>query len=249
MSEVRGLLCKCLIRRRTHPLRSLSIPHEFVLWEQELLFLFDLKGNHMMRVRINGEYTEINCASVPRFVDLIELLKVSIDPEHMMTSILIDGRELSDEEWSQNTAQLRGEVLDVQTGFPEAYVADRIQDASRVVRSCFFEFRDARKGFQDGDMVTGNQRLKSAVDTLRAFFEWYGTLLQLVPTPKRSKLDITPQVQEISDTCKKICQQQLYQSWWALGESLEKELEPKLDKLEDVCRRAARDAQAPAPAM
>jgi hypothetical protein len=203
----------------------------------------------MMRVRINGEYTDINCASVPRFVDLIELLKVSIDPEHMMTSILIDGRELSDEEWSQNTAQLCGEVLDVQTGFPEAYVADRIQDSSRVVRSCFFEFRDARKGFQDGDMVTGNQRLKSAVDTLRAFFEWYGTLLQLVPTPKRSKLDITPQVQEISDTCKKICQQQLYQSWWALGESLEKELEPKLDKLEDVCRRAARDAQDPAPAM
>lgn len=203
----------------------------------------------MMRVRINGEYTDINCASVSRFVDLIELLKVSIDPEHMMTSILIDGRELSDEEWSQNTAQLHGEVLDVQTGFPEAYVADRIQDASRVVRSCFFEFRDARKGFQDGDMMTGNQRLKSAVDTLRAFFEWYGTLLQLVPTPQRSKLDITPQVQEISDTCKKICQQQLYQSWWALGESLEKELEPKLDKLEDVCRRAARDVQAPAPAM
>jgi len=198
------------------------------------------KGNHMLRVRINGEYTDVNCTSVPRFTDLIELLKVSIDPEHMMTSILIDGRELSDEEWSQSTAQLSGEVLDIQTGLPENYVADRIQDASRVVRSCFFEFRDARKGFQDGDMVTGNKRLKSAVDTLRAFFEWYGTLLQLVPTPKRSKLDITPQVQEISETCKKICQQQLYQSWWALGESLEKELEPKLDKLEDFLRKFER---------
>ena len=185
----------------------------------------------MLRVRINGEYTDVNCTSVPRFTDLIELLKVSIDPEHMMTSILIDGRELSDEEWSQSTAQLSGEVLDIQTGLPENYVADRIQDASRVVRSCFFEFRDARKGFQDGDMITGNKRLKSAVDTLRAFFEWYGTLLQL------------------SETCKKICQQQLYQSWWALGESLEKELEPKLDKLEDACRRAARDIQPAAPAM
>jgi len=203
----------------------------------------------MLRVRINGEYTDVNCSSVPRFTDLIELLKVSIDPEHMITSILIDGREFSDEEWSQNTAQLAGEVLDIQTGQPETYVADRIQDASRVVRSCFFEFRDARKGFQDGDMITGNKRLKSAVDTLRAFFEWYGTLLQLVPTPKRSELDITPQVQEISETCKKICQQQLYQSWWALGESLEKELEPKLDKLEDVCRRAARDLQPATPAL
>lgn len=203
----------------------------------------------MLRVRINGKYTDINCTSVARFTDLIELLKMSIDPEHMMTSILIDGRELSDEEWSQSTAQLTGEVLDIETGLPEDYVVDRIQDASRVVRSCFLEFRDARKGFQDGDAVTGNKRLKSAVDTLRAFFEWYGTLLQLVPTPKRSKLDITPQVQEISETCKQICQQQLYQSWWAVGESLEKELEPKLDKLEDVCRRAARDIQPAAPAM
>ena len=34
----------------------------------------------------------------------------------------------------------------------------------------------------------------------------------------------------------KMSQQQLYQSWWALGETLEKELEPKLDKLEDFCR-------------
>ncbi|MEN9846191.1 MAG: hypothetical protein RIS36_1338 [Pseudomonadota bacterium] len=203
----------------------------------------------MVRVRINGKYTDINCTSVARFTDLIELLKMSIDPEHMMTSILIDGRELSDEEWSQSTAQLTGEVLDIETGLPENYVADRIQDASQVVRSCFLEFRDARKGFQDGDAVTGNKRLKSAVDTLRAFFEWYGTLLQLVPTPKRSKLDITPQVQDISETCKQICQQQLYQSWWAVGESLEKELEPKLDKLEDVCRRAARDIQPAAPAM
>jgi hypothetical protein len=50
-------------------------------------------------------------------------------------------------------------------------------------------------------------------------------------------------VTEISETCKKICQQQLYQSWWALGESLEKELEPKLDKLEDACRKAAREVQ------
>jgi hypothetical protein len=115
-----------------------------------------------------------------------------------------------------------------------------------VVRSCFFEFRDARKGFQDGDTVSGNKRLKVAVDTLRAFFDWYGTLVQLVSETKRGRLDISPQVTEISETCKKICQQQLYQSWWALGESLEKELEPKLDKLEDACRRAARDIQASA---
>jgi hypothetical protein len=186
---------------------------------------------------------------VPRFADLIELIKASIDPEHMITFVQIDNRELTDDEWVKSVAQISGEILDVKTGNPEEYVAERIQDASTVVRSCFLEFRDARKGFQDGDMQVGNKRLKIAVDTLRAFFEWYGTLLQLVPEMKRDRLDISTEVQDISETCKKICQQQLYQSWWALGESLEKDLEPKLDKLEDVCRRVARDVQAPATAV
>jgi hypothetical protein len=201
----------------------------------------------MVRVSINGRFEEMNLENVPRFTDLLELVKSQIDPEHMITSILLDGRDLTDEEWSQTVAELRGNHLELQTGHPDAYVSEKMQDASRVVRSCFFEFRDARKGFQDGDTVNGNKRLKVAVDTLKAFFDWYGTLVQLVSETKRDKLDITPQVTDISETCKKICQQQLYQSWWALGESLEKELEPKLDKLEDACRRAAKEVQISAP--
>jgi len=197
----------------------------------------------MVRVSVNGRYEDMNLENVPRFTDLLELIKSQIDPEHMITSILLDGRDLSDEEWGQKLGELRGETLQVETGHPEIYVSDKMQDASRVVRSCFFEFRDARKGFQDGDTMTGNKRLKVAVDTLKAFFDWYGTLVQLVSDTKREKLDITPQVTEITETCKKICQQQLYQSWWALGESIEKELEPKLDKLEDACRKVAREAQ------
>jgi hypothetical protein len=203
----------------------------------------------MLKIRINSEFTDIDATDVARFADLVELIKASIDPEHMITFIQIDGREVTDDEWVKSVSQISGDVLDVKTGNPEEYVADRIQDASTVVRSCFLEFRDARKGFQDGDMQAGNKRLKVAVDTLRAFFEWYGTLLQLVPEIKRDRLDISTQVQDISETCKKICQQQLYQSWWALGESLEKDLEPKLDKLEDVCRRVARDIQMPSTSV
>jgi hypothetical protein len=201
----------------------------------------------MIRVSINGQYVDMCITNTLQFTDLLELVKARIDPEEMITAITVDGRELSDDEWNQCVAQLSGTTLEILTGHPDTYVSDKLQDASRVVRSCFFEFRDARKGFQDGDTIVGNKRLKVAVDTLRAFFDWYGTLVQLVSETKRGQLDISPQVTEISETCKKICQQQLYQSWWALGESLEKELEPKLDKLEDACRRAARQIQVAAP--
>lgn len=202
----------------------------------------------MLQVSINGEDAQLDIENVGRFSDLVELLKATIDPDHMITTILLDERELTDDEWTKAINQFGDAHVTISTGRPEEYVSQRISEASKVVRSCYLEFRDARKGFQDGDMQIGNKRLKVAVDTLRAFFEWYGTLMQLVPEQKRDQLDISPQVRDISETCKKICQQQLYQSWWALGESLEKDLEPKLDKLEDACRRVAKQIQPGASA-
>lgn len=196
-----------------------------------------------MKIRINGKEAQLSVDGLPRFTDVIELIKASIDPDHILTGIFINEREVQEDEWAMTVTQMADVTIDVTSGSAESYVSERLDDAPNVVRSCFLEFRDARKSFQDGDMQTGNRRLKVAVDTLRAFFEWYGTLMQLVPEANRSKLDITPQVKDISETCKRICQQQLYQSWWALGESLEKELEPQLDKLEDVCRRAAKQAE------
>lgn len=201
----------------------------------------------MIKVFINEVDAELECESSFRFVSLVELVKSQIDPEHMITAILVDDRELSEEEWNMTLGEFQGEQLSFYTGNPDEYVAQRLQSAPGVVRTCFFEFRDARKEFQDGANQEGNQRLKVACDTLRAFFDWYGTLVQISSEPKRGQLDISTQVVEISETCQKICEQQLYQSWWALGESLEKDLEPQLDKLEDICRRAARQITDAAP--
>jgi hypothetical protein len=45
----------------------------------------------MIRVKINGNYSDGLPGNAARFTDLIELIKTEIDPEHMITSILIDG--------------------------------------------------------------------------------------------------------------------------------------------------------------
>ena len=85
-------------------------------------------------------------------------------------------------------------------------------------------------------MQAGNQNLIKAVNTLQAFFQWYSSMVVLLPPEERQAWKIEDQVNELSDTCKRICQQQLYQSWWALGETIKTQLEPQLDKLEDFCR-------------
>ena len=191
----------------------------------------------MVSVRINGSDSALKADGLGSIAEVIELIKASIDPEHMITTLNLNGKELEDSDWSATTKQYETVVLEVETGTPKEFVSTRLGMAWQIVRSLYNEFRDARKLFQAGNMMGGNKKLMGAVNTARAFFEWYGSMMNLVPEAERSAYDIIPQVTEISEVCKRLCQQQLYQSWWAIGETLEKDLEPKLDGLEDHCRK------------
>jgi hypothetical protein len=193
----------------------------------------------MKAIRINGQASEINPSGLTTVAELIELIKGVIEPEHMITNILLDGRDLQEADWSSGITKFSTSVLEIETGLPEEYVADRISLSPQIIQACYLSFRDARKCFQDGKMQDGNKKLVQAVAGLKAFFEWYGTLLNLVSEPTRQAFSIESQVTGLMVISKKICQQQMYQSWWAIGETIKNELEPELDKLEDHCRGLA----------
>lgn len=200
----------------------------------------------MKSVIINGQESGINGEGLPRVSDLIELIKNSIDPDHMITSLLIDGRELAEEDWGAVTSRFETSIIEVETGSPESFFHGRLTSAPDVIQNCFLNFRAARKLFQQGLSQEGNQRIVIAVNTLQAFFEWYTALLELLSEHERPQYKLEGELESITTACKKICQQQLYQSWWALAESIEQELEPALDALEDklslFIRRTAEQA-------
>ena len=193
-----------------------------------------------MIVKINGRETSINTTGLQRMTDFVELVKSIIDPEHMITALLADGQELSENDWIASVSQFDGATVEIETGKPEEYVYRRLETSADIISQCYMAFRTARKDFQAGAMQEANRKLLSGVNTLREFFSWYGTLLELLDVEKRKAFDISEPVREITETCKTLCQQQLYQSWWAIGETLEKKLEPELDKLEDFCRKMTR---------
>ena len=198
----------------------------------------------MVSVRINGEVSGIRTEGLPKVTDLIELVKASIDPDHMITAISIDGGPVSDEVWNGSILAVQNSVFDFLTGTPLQYVSEQLLRSPAAAQACYVQFRDARKTFQGGDTTGGNQKLIIATDTLKAFFDWYVMLMQLLPESQREALSIEQNAAEIMNSCKGICQLQLYKSWWALGESIQNELEPLIDKLEDRCRQISNDFQS-----
>jgi hypothetical protein len=191
----------------------------------------------MVSVRINGSDSSVGGANSVKLTDLVELIKSSIDPEHMITSIRIDGRDLNDDDWDAPMTRFGTGVIEVDTGAPDDFVNSRLKMAGDLMQTVYMCFRDSRKCFQNGNMQEGNLKMIRAVNDLKAFFAWYSSIIALAPKENQARYSITSNIDSITTICKRICQQQLYQSWWALAETIEKELEPALDKLEDFCRK------------
>jgi hypothetical protein len=192
----------------------------------------------MVAVRVNGSEAPVASNPGMRVTDLVELIKNSIDPAHMVTTVKVNGGELEAEEWDYALDKFGPTpIFEFDTGTPGDYVKARVQIAPMLIQAIYMGFRDARKSFQSGDMQSGNKAIFEAVNDLKAFLEWYHSLCELVKETDQNAFSITTPVEEITTVCKKICQQQLYQSWWALGETIAKELEPALDRLEDFFRK------------
>src|SRR4051812_26968358 len=105
----------------------------------------------MTQIRINGEESGVKGTPGLRVVDLVELIKTNIDPDHMITNILLNGRELEEKEWYLTLQQFGDTaIFEVDTGSPAEYVTSRLGQAADVVRACYIDFRDSRKLFQSG---------------------------------------------------------------------------------------------------
>ena len=59
----------------------------------------------MRAITVNGQDAGTRAEGLSNMGEVIELLKSMIDPEHMITSITLDGRELSDADWNASTGQ------------------------------------------------------------------------------------------------------------------------------------------------
>ena len=188
----------------------------------------------MESIKINGEEWTAPIQNSLKMTELVELIKSTIDPSQIITGILLNGKDLEEADWNGYVSDYQTNVLEIETDTLEHYIEDTISLCPNIITQCYLQFRRARKLFQNGESFDANKKLVDATKALKSFFDWYSTLLTLMTDEQKEKYDLKDHVEKIFETCKKVCQQQLYQSWWALGELLEKELEPELDDLEDV---------------
>jgi hypothetical protein len=196
----------------------------------------------MVSILINGTASPLSSTGLSKVSDLIELIRAHIDPDHMIVDILLDEKPLREEQWNSTPQSLGSGTLSLKTDTARNYVKARLSEAPEVAQVLFVQFRDARKTFTLGDHRGGNERLARAVRTLNDFLHWYSTVLQLATESEKNAFAITSFMTDITKIAQTLSNHQMYQSWWAIAETIQKNLEPKLEQMEDFLRKTAWEA-------
>ena len=197
----------------------------------------------MISVLVDGKPFPGDISEVKTIANLVELVKLTIDPSLIISELRLNDKQLNEVDWRSSLVSLAGSTLQIWTGTRNDYVHDRLGQAEDLVRQIISEFSEAGEKFRLGQAGPANQRFVGAVRDLNAFVTWYQTILSLAPEQLETQvIEFTNHVQSIQGICEQLLQQQLYQSWWALGETVKGRLEPQLQELADFCVRSSQQA-------
>ena len=195
----------------------------------------------MIKVKVDGQDQFTDLGDIKTIRELVDLVQASITPGTIINALTLNGAALTDADWRAPISVYPNATLEVTTGSRQAYVEDRIKQSPEVLNLIIDEFSGVCDKFRGGNSIEANVALKQAVDDLKAFLEWYNSVLQVMPEQASQQQSMfTNHVSTISKTCERIVQQHLYQSWWALGETIEHTLQPQLRELHTSCAQFSR---------
>ncbi len=200
----------------------------------------------MIQVQVDGSPLQADLGTLSSMGDVLELVKATIDPDSIITSIQFNGESLSDADWTLPLSAHRGRMLQIRTGGKREYLAERIGLAPQILERITEEFADAGGSYRSGFSPNGNSQLGTAVEDLSAFVNWFVALLNMDPprlAPSQQRF--SDAVGQLHKVCEQMLQQQLYNSWWAISETINTKLTPKLNEIRSLCDEISQSLNAP----
>jgi len=199
----------------------------------------------MITLKVDGSEVFSHLGDVKTMGDLVEFVKATIDPDKIITEMLIDGNALSDEDWRVPLNAHPRCTVEVQTGGKGDFVTDRVRIASSIVDQIIMRFEGVAALFEQNKREDANFALKKAVEDLSAFIDWYNSILLIdeVAGPQRLRL-MQGLNSDLAKVCEQLVQHMLYQSWWAISQTLQIRLVPELRRLSKACDEFAQSGSA-----
>ncbi len=167
--------------------------------------------------------------------ELVEYIKSTIDPSSIIVSLTKDDIPLSDNDWKSNLSALTNSKLEIKTGAKSEFIKIRLEAVGNLVGNLIDRIQETSVLFQNGSIVEANKIFSSCLEDLNALISWLHSIISMDSEFYVTELKIfSGQVKDFRYVAGQLQQQQLFQSWWALGETLTTKLIPLLEAMKTL---------------
>jgi hypothetical protein len=195
----------------------------------------------MITVKVDGQPFAADISQIRTMGELVELIKATIDPDTIITSLTFEGRSLSDTDWRLPLNAQKPSTLEVSTGDKSVYLAERLNAADSYLGNIIEGFSSAASLYNAKSVDDANRKFASTVEDLLAFVNWYASMLAMDDTKAQMREgEFDARIRQIKSICDSMLQQQMFHSWAILGDTLQNKLKPELERLREFCQSVAK---------
>jgi hypothetical protein len=193
----------------------------------------------MVQVIVDSNSMPSEMANMATVGELVEYIKSTIDPDTIIVSLTKDNEPLSDSDWKCALSSLRDSVLDIKTGSKTDFIKYRLESVADLVNSVEQDITHVSELFKGNKAIDANTHFTQTLENLNALVNWMYSVIAMDAELFQAEIDeFSGIVKELKYVCGQMQQQQLFQSWWALGETLERKVLPVLNTMKELGVRA-----------
>lgn len=200
----------------------------------------------MVQIHLDGKPLVLEQSAARTLGDIVELVKTNIDPDTIITSLLLEGNSLAESDWFTPIVQQHGKRLDVTTGTRREFLVDRLSMANEFLSAVMQKFSDVERLYSSGLNLAGNSALSGALKDLHSYVNWYHGILDLDPKLRDTVVvEFNSEISELKLICDELFQHQLYNAWQGVSTTIKSRLIPQLEKFGSSCSRTSEMVNSP----
>ncbi len=193
----------------------------------------------MVQVFLDNNSLPAEVANLSTVGELVEYVKSTIDQATIIVSLTKDDEPLLDSDWKRSLSSLKDSTVDIKTGSKADFIQTRLNTVKDLVEAIMGDLGNISGLFKANRAMEANQEFSNVLEDLNALMSWMYSILSMEPDTFTLEItEFSGVVRDLKYACGQMQQQQLFQSWWALGETIDKKVVSLLETVKEIGLRA-----------
>ncbi|HMO16822.1 MAG TPA: hypothetical protein PKA63_03105 [Oligoflexia bacterium] len=189
----------------------------------------------MVQILVDDAELPIEHSALGTISELVEYVKSSIDPDAIILSLTKDDEPLSEADWKCPLSSFSKSLVRITTGSRSTFYQDRLQLSGAISETLIATFRDIADHYKTGRQNSAHEVFATSLEDLNAYVGWLYSILSMDEVLFKSELEkFGNLIDNFKKTCLKLQQEQISQSWSAIGDVLELQVIASIDQCNEV---------------